>query len=547
MADAADALHYAHGQGIIHRDVKPSNLILATDARILVGDFGLAKTVGDESVTLTGSLIGTIRYLSPEQAMAKRVPVDHRTDIYSLGATMYELLCFQPAFPGNHDQQILAAIIAREPTPLRKVATSVPPELETICLKALEKLPDARYDTARALAEDLRRYMNDLPIVAKRPSVIRRVRKFTRRNRAAMIAAAAILALAVALPLLLRETRQESRQRRAAEVVTQAAVYEKGDHWSTAAVEYEKALSIDPDSVDALGNYARMKKEQYNEQFARQRTADWSLLEDAVRLCERALRVDPNRASLWNLNGVLHKKLEDYGKAIAAYEKALELEPENDAAWENLALVYALDGDLETASVNLKRAVGIAGTEGYQCESPWRNLAALELHFRNPAAAEHIQTALACSGKDPATWRLRARLLLELESHVDVAAALGDAVYADRLLDGKDPVVKRLLALARLHQGAFREAADSALAALELGGSKAINHFILAIAEARAGNHAAAKAHYEDALKHWPTELQEPDGFVVSATAGVLWLESAEQLQRLQDEAIKRSSDSTHP
>ncbi|MBU0717210.1 MAG: serine/threonine protein kinase [Planctomycetes bacterium] len=195
MADAADALHYAHGEGIVHRDVKPANLILSTDGRIMVADFGLAKVVDDESLTLTGSFLGTLRYISPEQAMAKRVRVDHRTDIYSLGATMYELLCFQPAFPGDDDKEVLGAIIARDPAGPRKIDHHVPPELETICLKTLEKSPDARYATARALAEDLRCYIHDLPIRATRPGLVRRLFKFTRRHKAAVIAVVAVVLL----------------------------------------------------------------------------------------------------------------------------------------------------------------------------------------------------------------------------------------------------------------------------------------------------------------------------------------------------------------
>ncbi len=193
VCDAAEALHYAHGQSIIHRDIKPANLILSNDGRIMVADFGLAKSAGDGSVTRTGALLGTLRYLSPEQAMARRMRVDHRTDIYSLGATMYELLCFRPAYPGTDDKEILGAVMTRDPPPPRKFNQNIPAELETICMKCMEKSPDARYETARALADDLRRYINDLPIVARRPGAITRSLKFIRRRRAPVIAVAAIV------------------------------------------------------------------------------------------------------------------------------------------------------------------------------------------------------------------------------------------------------------------------------------------------------------------------------------------------------------------
>ncbi|MCH7995803.1 MAG: protein kinase, partial [Planctomycetes bacterium] len=220
MADTADALEYAHSQGIIHRDIKPSNLILSTDGRIMLADFGLAKQAGEESMTMTGALLGTLRYISPEQAMAKRMRVDHRTDIYSLGATMYELLSFQPAFSGDDDKELLGAIITREPTPLRKINSLIPPELDTICLKSLEKSPDARYPTARALAEDLRRYIHDLPIEAKRPGVVRRAMKFARRRRALVIGVAAAILLSASIFYGVKETskrRDEEVKRHAAE------------------------------------------------------------------------------------------------------------------------------------------------------------------------------------------------------------------------------------------------------------------------------------------------------------------------------------------
>ena len=161
----------------------------------MLADFGLAKGDAGESVTMTGTMVGTLRYMSPEQTMAKRVPIDHRTDIYSLGATLYELLCFRPAFSGDDQKAILSEIISREPTRPRKVAPGVPAELETICLKCLEKSSDARYETGRALAEDLRRYLSDLPISAKRPGPIRRTIKLIKRHRAASVALTAIFLL----------------------------------------------------------------------------------------------------------------------------------------------------------------------------------------------------------------------------------------------------------------------------------------------------------------------------------------------------------------
>src|SRR5262249_39794478 len=149
-----------------------------------------------------------LRYMSPEQAMAKRMKVDHRTDVYSLGATMYELLTFQPAFKGSDEKETLGLIITRDATSPRKIIPTVPRELETICLKTLEKDATARYATARELAEDLRRFVHNMPILAKPVGPIGRTVKLIRRRRAASIAAAAVVLLVVACALGLRVHRQ---------------------------------------------------------------------------------------------------------------------------------------------------------------------------------------------------------------------------------------------------------------------------------------------------------------------------------------------------
>ena len=166
--DTADALHYAHGSGIIHRDIKPANLILSDDGRIMVADFGLAKNTNEQTVTVAGAILGTMRYMSPEQAMGGRLPVDYRADIFSLGATMYELLCLKPAFSAVEQKELLSAILTAEPDAPRKVNGHIPAELDTICMKCLEKSAAARYESAKDLADDLRRYASDLPILARR-------------------------------------------------------------------------------------------------------------------------------------------------------------------------------------------------------------------------------------------------------------------------------------------------------------------------------------------------------------------------------------------
>jgi serine/threonine protein kinase/tetratricopeptide (TPR) repeat protein len=196
---AAEALDYAHALGIVHRDVKPANLLVDGRGNLWITDFGLAHVQSDVRLTMSGDLVGTLRYMSPEQALAKRVVVDHRTDVYSLGATLYELLTLEPAFAGNDRQELLRQIAFEEPRPARRINRSIPAELETIVQKAMEKNPADRYATAKELADDLRQFLDDRPIRARRIGTVRRLRKWGRRHPAVIAAAAAAMTMAVAV------------------------------------------------------------------------------------------------------------------------------------------------------------------------------------------------------------------------------------------------------------------------------------------------------------------------------------------------------------
>jgi hypothetical protein len=222
----AEALDHAHELGIVHRDVKPANLLVDTHWNVWITDFGLAQIQNDTKLTMTGDLLGTLRYMSPEQALAQRVIVDHRTDVYSLGVTLYELLTLELAFSGQDRQEVLRQIAFEEPRPPRKINRSIPPELETIVLKAVEKDPANRYGTAREFADDLRRYVLHEPVRARRPSPLHRARKWVRRHRplvysvvACLVAAALILAGSIGWIARDRELRRVEAEHRVAEAL----------------------------------------------------------------------------------------------------------------------------------------------------------------------------------------------------------------------------------------------------------------------------------------------------------------------------------------
>ena len=209
---AALALEHAHQLGVVHRDIKPANLLVesvtpmalgeeaaeAEGARLWVTDFGLAHCrQGQVGLTVTGNLVGTLRYMSPEQALAQPIGVDHRTDVYSLGATLYEFLTLEPAFDGHDRQELLRQIAFEEPKPVRRVNEAIPGDLETIVQKAMAKNPQERYATARDLADDLRRFLREEPILARRSTLLQRARRWARQHRGLMLSAAATLLAAL--------------------------------------------------------------------------------------------------------------------------------------------------------------------------------------------------------------------------------------------------------------------------------------------------------------------------------------------------------------
>jgi serine/threonine protein kinase len=222
IAEVADALEYAHREGVLHRDIKPSNLLLSPAGRLSVNDFGLARMLEQPGMTMTGEFVGTPAYMSPEQIAAGRTPLDHRSDIYSLGATLYELLTFQPPFSGDQRVQVLAQILHKEPRAPRKLNARVPADLETICLKALEKDPDRRYQSAGAMAEDLRRHVNRFAISARRAGPWTRLTKWVKRHPGMAASLGCLLVTAVVAAFFAVQARRAQDSLRAEQ--RQAAV-----------------------------------------------------------------------------------------------------------------------------------------------------------------------------------------------------------------------------------------------------------------------------------------------------------------------------------
>jgi len=182
VAAVADALQYAHERGVVHRDVKPSNIMIGDDGKPCVMDFGLAKReAGEITMTIEGQVLGTPAYMSPEQARGEGHSVDGRGDVYSLGVVLYELLTGELPFRGTQ-RMLLHQVLHDEPRPPRRLNDSIPRDLNTICLKCLRKEAARRYESAAALADDLRRFLAGRPIVARPVGRLERAARWVRRN-----------------------------------------------------------------------------------------------------------------------------------------------------------------------------------------------------------------------------------------------------------------------------------------------------------------------------------------------------------------------------
>jgi hypothetical protein len=225
------------------------------EGHLWVTDFGLAQFQDDAALTRTGDLLGTLRYMSPEQALAKRGLVDHRTDIYSLGVTLYELLTLEAPYDGRDRQELLHQIAFEEPRPLRHGNPHIPADLETIVLKAMAKAVDERYAAAQELADDLRRFLEHKPIRARRPTPVERVAKWARRHKAMVTAAVGVLlllavGLAVCTALVLGEQWK-----------TQAAYEQLATEQARTKATYEQLAAEQARTKAALGRERQRKKE----------------------------------------------------------------------------------------------------------------------------------------------------------------------------------------------------------------------------------------------------------------------------------------------
>jgi serine/threonine protein kinase/Tfp pilus assembly protein PilF len=420
IAEVADALDYAHGRGVIHRDIKPANLMLSSDGKLCITDFGLARIVQEPGMTVSGSLLGTPAYMSPEQIAAGRVKLDHRTDVYSLGAVLYELLTLQRPFVGESREEVLSAIMAKDPRSPRKLNGRIPQDLETICFKAMEKDPDRRYRTAGELANDLRQHVQGGLITARRAGVLRRSSKTIRRHPTAAVFLVAV-AVASAIGLLAWRALSGKAEADVGLLVSEARLMMERGEYRPGLDKAERALALDPANHQARLVRARMLLQRVHwpeaadeaRRVLRDDPDNWEAhlvlavaakyvptIDAQAHLAAVEGRV-PDTADAFYLRGLV---AESSREALQWFDRALELNPAHARALFARGDSLLRLGDLSAAMANAERLVAVRSRSA----QGRRTIGSLfNIMHEEDRAHEAYDRAIELDPEDAVTWAQR--------------------------------------------------------------------------------------------------------------------------------------------
>ena len=370
---AADAIQAAHDCGVIHRDIKPSNLLLDEQGKLWITDFGLARTQVDANMTASGDVIGTLHYMSPEQARGNSALVDHRTDIYALGITLYELLTFQRPFSGTTHAEVLRQIEFGEYKLLRQCSASIPRDLENVVAKAMCSTREDRYETAQEMADDLARFLDGKPTHAQPPSLAQRVTKWARRHQRSVAAACAVGLLAITsltagIVILARETSLKD-----AALLESRTNDQLARHRLQLATENLEEARL---AVDQLGSRAaELFGTVPGTEHARQEVLEWVLNyhERLLRQQDDAPQLQVDKALTHAKMAKINEQLGDDTQALHDYQQSRELLTELVASGDtplssnqrlarclnNLGLLHSRLDDNQQAQEQLQQAIAL--------------------------------------------------------------------------------------------------------------------------------------------------------------------------------------------
>jgi serine/threonine protein kinase len=350
---AADALQYAHEQGVLHRDVKPANLLLDPRGRVWVADFGLAKLVDHHGLTATGDILGTLQYLAPE---CLHCQADPRSDVYGLGAVLYELLTLEPPFPADSPARLVRQIGDADPPPPRELNPSIPRDLETIVLTAMAREPARRYASAGLLADDLRAFLDDRPIRARRSSWVYRGWRWCHRNpTVALLTLSTVTALVLAAAVGWVGYARTQRALKAEAARLDEAERARAELERTSA-KLEANLRLSLDAFESLFEAAGGDETRPGERFPGGEAAERvAVLESVLAFYDRFAeqnatnpRLQFEAAKAHRRVGQVHRRLGRWDKSEAAFRRAAELLEELHAAFPDdqgvrfeLVLAYA--------------------------------------------------------------------------------------------------------------------------------------------------------------------------------------------------------------
>lgn len=422
----ARALHHAHQEGVIHRDIKPSNLLLDRQRKVWVTDFGLARLQKNDQSADSNAIVGTMRYMSPEQACGSTKWIDHRTDIYALGVTLYEMLTGRCPFDSTDRVLFLAELERGEPTRLRKINLKIPVDLETIVLKAMSVHPNDRYATAAELADDLQRFLTGEVISARRPSLLDRLAKWTRRNQRWVTAGVATWILfTIALVVASVQLMRAERLTRLANTQSQASMLESNAFFSQAR-----------DVVDHFG--ISLSRELAQVPGAEQ--ARFQVLRDTLKYYRDFIgQVRENPSRMADLAST-HLKVARIAEQLGAIDEAME-------AYQHAEVIFSKLSHTEESQALCANSLGLLFTRRRQFD---------EADKAYQRAIEQNLRVLAVSLDSESDFETQRRQAITLINRASLLSMVNDSKQSLRLLQSANELQQTMLKHPKLPQ-AFKQ------------------------------------------------------------------------------------------